>query len=149
MKRRVWLKQCRGLAGALPLAWLSPALPVLGLSSSACVTAPDPRTTVLELALQDITDGRRMAARVGLHPVEIRRNGREVTAVSLLCTHQGCRVRWAPSQDSYLCPCHDGTFDAEGRPIAGPPLQPLDRVPVVVQGERVRIGPISPPEQAA
>lgn len=149
MKRRAWLRQCRDLAGALPLAWLSPALPILGLSASACATAPDPRTAVLELALEEIPDGGRMAARVALHPVEIRRNDREVTVVSLLCTHQGCKVRWFPSQNTYLCPCHDGAFDADGRPIAGPPVQPLDRVPVVIEGERVRIGPILPPEQAA
>ena len=149
MKRRAWLKQCRDLAGALPLAWLSPALPVLGLGTSACTTAPDAKTAVLELALEDIPDGRHTPARVALHPVAILRHGREVTVVSLLCTHQGCKVRWTPSQNSYLCPCHDGAFDAEGRPIGGPPLEPLDRVPVVVEGDRVRIGPIPSPDQAA
>jgi nitrite reductase/ring-hydroxylating ferredoxin subunit len=149
MKRRAWLRQWRGLVGAVPLAWLGRSLPVIGLSAAACVRAPDPATRVLDLALEDIPDGRRTATRIALHPVEVRRNGREVTAISLLCTHLGCRVRWFPSRNTYICPCHDGTFDAEGRPIAGPPVEPLDRVPVVVEGERVRIGPLPRPEQAA
>ena len=43
-------------------------------------------------------------------------------ARSLLCTHFGCRVVWEPARGQrYRCPCHQGWFDADGRPVAGPP----------------------------
>jgi nitrite reductase/ring-hydroxylating ferredoxin subunit len=149
MKRRAWLRQWQRLAGAVPLVWLVRSLPMLSMTTMACISEPGPRDTILDLALADIPDGRHTATRIALHPVEITRRGREVTAVSLLCTHMGCRVRWFPAREAYICPCHDGTFDAEGYPLAGPPTEPLDRLPVVVEGDRVRIGPLPRPEQAA
>ena len=57
--------------------------------------------------------------------VEVMRTENGVTARSLLCTHQGCNVRWVEDEQIYLCPCHDGKFDAEGKPIYGPPREPL------------------------
>ena len=149
MKRRAWLRQWQRLAGAVPMAWLVRSLPLVGGAAISCAPGPGPEEVFLDLALDDIPDGRRTATRLALHPVEIRRAGREVTAVSLLCTHMGCRVRWFPTRDAYICPCHDGTFDAAGHPISGPPTEPLDRLPVVVEGDRVRIGPWPRPEQAA
>ena len=60
--------------------------------------------------------------------VEVIRTEKGVTARSLLCTHQGCNVRWVEGKQIYQCPCHDGKYDAEGKPIYGPPrdaLRPL------------------------
>ncbi len=45
----------------------------------------------------------------------------DVTALSSVCPHLGCRVHWQPRHGRYFCPCHNGVFDAEGRGIAGPP----------------------------
>lgn len=58
-------------------------------------------------------------------PVEILRAGDDFRARSLLCTHQGCQVQWKPAEEGYFCPCHQGRFDAGGRPVAGPPREPL------------------------
>jgi Rieske Fe-S protein len=44
---------------------------------------------------------------------------------SNICTHLSCRVNWKEDIKEYVCPCHDGHFDAEGRVTAGPPPQPL------------------------
>jgi Rieske Fe-S protein len=78
------------------MAWLVRSLPLVGGAAIACAPGPGPEDAFLDLALDDIPDGRRTATRIALHPVEIRRAGREVTAVSLLCTHMGCRVRIGP-----------------------------------------------------
>ncbi len=48
-----------------------------------------------------------------------------VRALSAVCTHLGCRVRWDPEVRRYLCPCHGGAYDAEGTVAAGPPPRPL------------------------
>jgi Rieske Fe-S protein len=56
-------------------------------------------------------------------------------ALSSICPHLGCRVHWEPRNDRFFCPCHNGAFDAEGQPIAGPPKsddQHLPQYPLMV-----------------
>ena len=60
-------------------------------------------------------------------------NGRDFIALSSICTHLGCRVRWIDDQDQYLCPCHVGIFDKLGEVVSGPPPRPLDRYEVKVE----------------
>jgi menaquinol-cytochrome c reductase iron-sulfur subunit len=43
------------------------------------------------------------------------------------CTHLGCPFRWDEESGQFVCPCHNGVFDAEGRVLGGPPPRPLDR----------------------
>jgi menaquinol-cytochrome c reductase iron-sulfur subunit len=53
------------------------------------------------------------------------------TILSARCTHLGCQVRWEGSE--FLCPCHGGRFDREGRCLGGPPTRPLVRLESRVQ----------------
>lgn len=46
------------------------------------------------------------------------------TALSLTCTHLGCRVRPA-SSGGFACPCHGSRFAADGSLTAGPARAPL------------------------
>ena len=48
------------------------------------------------------------------------------SAISAICTHLGCTVAWNGDHRLFLCPCHGGKFDIEGRNVAGPPPRPLD-----------------------
>ena len=54
-------------------------------------------------------------------------NGQDFVAISNICTHLGCRVRWIPDKDGFYCPCHNGVFAKDGTVISGPPPRPLDR----------------------
>jgi len=56
----------------------------------------------------------------------------EPTALSLACTHLGCRVTATPS--GFACPCHGSRFGADGRPVAGPARKPLPRVSLERRG---------------
>ena len=47
-------------------------------------------------------------------------------SLSARCTHLGCMVVWNRDHRMFLCPCHGGKFDAEGRNVEGPPPRPLD-----------------------
>ena len=49
----------------------------------------------------------------------------DVTVFSSWCTHLSCRVHWEEEEGVYVCPCHDGLFDIDGKVIAGPPPEPL------------------------
>ena len=60
-------------------------------------------------------------------------DGREFAALSNICTHLGCRVRWIADNQQFFCPCHNAAFDKEGNILAGPPPRPLDRFEVKVE----------------
>lgn len=49
----------------------------------------------------------------------------EYTVVSNVCMHLGCPVQ--ASNAGFVCPCHGGAYDADGKRTAGPPVRPLDR----------------------
>jgi len=64
-------------------------------------------------------------------------DGRNFIAMSNICSHLGCRVRWIAEQQSFFCPCHNGVFDKEGNVVSGPPPRPLDRFQVKVENEQL------------
>ena len=67
-------------------------------------------------------------------------NGREFIAMSNICTHLGCRVRWIAEQELFLSPCHNGKFDRQGKVISGPPPRPLDRYELKIESNQLLIG---------
>ena len=87
------------------------------------------------IALARIPAQGRLRVLVGEIPVELRRDGGQIAARSLQCTHMGCEVRWAAEPRRYLCPCHEGVFDEHGRVLAGPPPRGLDELVVRVEGD--------------
>lgn len=66
-------------------------------------------------------------------------NGREFIAMSNICTHLGCRVRWISEREIFFCPCHNGVFDKDGAVLDGPPPRPLDRFEVKVDNDQLFI----------
>ena len=60
-------------------------------------------------------------------------NGRDFVAMSNICTHLGCRVRWISEQGQFFCPCHNAVFDKNGDVVSGPPPRPLDQYQVKVE----------------
>lgn len=73
--------------------------------------------------------------------VNITRRGATGTATDFIalssaCPHLGCQVRWEGQNNRYFCPCHNGTFDAEGKATGGPPAdagQSLPRYQLTVE----------------
>lgn len=49
--------------------------------------------------------------------------GNTFVAFSNSCPHLGCKVFYEAKKEQFICPCHQGIFDAEGKPISGPPAQ--------------------------
>ncbi|MFH1019885.1 MAG: 2Fe-2S iron-sulfur cluster-binding protein [Pseudomonadota bacterium] len=50
----------------------------------------------------------------------------QMVVFNTTCTHLGCTVHWDAGKKIYVCACHGGQFDQEGRVITGPPPRPLD-----------------------
>ncbi len=62
-------------------------------------------------------------------------------AISTRCAHLGCPVRFFEAAGNFICPCHGGVYDFQGKVIGGPPVRPLDRFQTRVRGGQVEIGP--------
>ena len=61
-------------------------------------------------------------------------------AISTRCAHLGCPVRYIQASKRFVCPCHGGVYDFEGKVEGGPPVRPLDRFYTRVREGRVEIG---------
>jgi menaquinol-cytochrome c reductase iron-sulfur subunit len=103
--------------------------PVAMLSA---IGAPVPRTLVLEQR-----DGWRETAS---HPlVYVVNVGGKVKALSAICPHLGCTVPWDPGRNEFVCPCHGGTFSADGTHLSGPPRRSLDSLDTKVAGGKLMV----------
>jgi Rieske Fe-S protein len=65
----------------------------------------------------------------------LARTGKQVVALSAVCTHQGCSV--TPSGDGFRCPCHGSTFDATGGVESGPARVALTRFNARATADRI------------
>ncbi|MCX8033952.1 MAG: Rieske (2Fe-2S) protein [Thermodesulfovibrio sp.] len=63
-----------------------------------------------------------------------------IIALSPVCTHLGCFVNYDRNSTEFICPCHGGKYDINGNVIAGPPKEPLLRLPVKIENEKVYLG---------
>ena len=57
----------------------------------------------------------------GARAVIAKKGDGALVALSSVCPHLGCQVHWEAPKNRFLCPCHNGTFNAEGAPTGGPP----------------------------
>lgn len=71
-------------------------------------------------------------------PICVYRKGPDAfTALSTVCTHQGCEVR--PNKEYLACPCHGSEFSTTGEVLHGPAELSLRSYPVTLDNENVYI----------
>lgn len=72
----------------------------------------------------------------------VTNTGTEIVALSDVCPHLGCKVRYYSSAAKFLCPCHGGVFDKDGKAVSGPPAEEgknLTRYAITRVGENLFI----------
>lgn len=99
----------------------------LGAISKVELGSPTLFKTTIERQTGWITDQEEVSAYV------LSEDGQNYAAMSNICTHLGCRVRWIAEQEKFFCPCHNGVFGKDGSVISGPPPRPLDRLETKVE----------------
>lgn len=60
-------------------------------------------------------------------------------AISAICTHLGCLVKWESAKREFFCPCHAAVFDQNGAVVSGPAPAPLPSYKVKEIGEKVYV----------
>jgi len=59
--------------------------------------------------------------------------------LSNICTHAGCAVNYNSSAKDFVCPCHGGVYDINGKVVSGPPPAPLSRYKTALNGTTLTI----------
>lgn len=103
-----------GLAGGFGVdrAWLrfqAPAQPAggLALTNGRWYRVAD---------LADLTTGVAKPVDAGAVPAFVVREGDSARALSRVCTHMGCLLRFDAGEGEFQCPCHGAVFDLNGKP---------------------------------
>lgn len=60
-------------------------------------------------------------------------------ALSRQCTHLGCTVPWDEEAGLFVCPCHASVFDMTGSVVKSPAPRALDRFPVAIENNVIRV----------
>ena len=67
------------------------------------------------------------------------KKGSEVVAWSTVCPHLGCAVDKSAAGPGFNCPCHDSSFDADGKRLTGPSPRGLDTLATKTEDGAVHI----------
>jgi len=95
----------------------------------------------VRLALSEVPVGTaKMFRYQGKPSVAIRVNEKTVHALSAVCTHLGCIVKWNDSKQQLICPCHAAIFDSNGNVLGGPAPRPLPSIDARIEQDEVIIG---------
>ena len=137
--RRLFLWSLGGIA----LGWLGAVLyPVYRYLSPQ--PAPDPfgedgRALVEKVAAADVAKAGmgKNGAYGGRGLIVFRDADGVLKAFESKCTHAGCNVAF--QGDKLYCHCHGGTYDLNGRNIAGPPPRPLTELGVVEEDSQLYV----------
>jgi Rieske Fe-S protein len=67
----------------------------------------------------------------------IRDGKASVRALSPICTHQKCYVKYNPANKKIECGCHKSSYDLNGKVLGGPAPAPLPTFPARLDGDRI------------
>jgi isorenieratene synthase len=116
--------------------------------SHVVLAADPPSGAPVELAASEVpASGFHAVPRDDGSAIYLTRRGSQVLALDGRCTHMGCPIAPDAATGGFRCPCHGGSFDADGQPTGGPPVRALARLAVADEHGRLRVGGGAPPRQ--
>lgn len=133
----------RGALVWLTRAFLALWVPAAGAVAASFLKAPSSESRPGERqvragTLSSLAVGEARLVRHGSEPLfVVRVSDRQVIAVTAICTHLRCVLRWERDSGIFRCPCHDGTFDRAGNVLSGPPKKPLRQYTAEVRADEI------------
>jgi len=101
--------------------------PIGSVSEFSSLSEPAMRTIQIEQI-----DGWRKT--VSEKAVYITKNQQgQLAVLTSICPHLGCTVPWNKEKKQFICPCHGGTFAADGSRVSGPSQRGMDALETSVQ----------------
>jgi len=133
----------RGFLTWLGRGFLLLWIPAVGGLVASFLKAPDKETRPGERQLKcgklsTLAVGEARMVRHAEEPLFVVRLAEsQVLAVSAVCTHQRCVLKWKRDDSTFQCPCHDGAFDKTGNVLSGPPKKSLRQFPAEVRADEI------------
>ncbi|MCF6153955.1 MAG: hypothetical protein E3K36_01630 [Candidatus Brocadia sp.] len=69
----------------------------------------------------------------------IRKKDNTLNVFSVNCPHLGCGINWGEDVKQFLCPCHEGVFDINGKKISGPAPRDLYSFETKIENNNILI----------
>lgn len=138
LSRRDFIKATTGVVGGVIGVVLG--IPVIGYLIAPALREDKAGAPVSIGKLEDIPVGRfhpfsftitrvngweRTASNYGGYILRRSEDLDDILVLSSRCTHLSCTVNWDEENQVFVCPCHDASFDAQGKVLDGPPPEPL------------------------
>ena len=101
--------------------------PVGSLSEFTSLTEPAMRT----IQIEQIDGWRKTMSEKAVYITKDQRG--QVSVLTSICPHLGCNVPWNKAKKQFICPCHGGTFSADGSRVSGPSQRGMDTLETFVQ----------------
>ena len=155
ISRRDFIKATTGVVGGI--IGLGVGIPAIGYLVSPALREDKAGVPVPIGKLEDIPVGEfhpfsftitkvngweRTASNYGGYILRKSESPDDILVLSSRCTHLSCTVNWDEDTRVFVCPCHDASFDAEGKVVNGPPPEPLGHFKYEVVDGVITIEPV-------
>jgi menaquinol-cytochrome c reductase iron-sulfur subunit len=107
--------------------------PVGSLSEFTSLTEPAMRT----IQIEQIDGWRKTVSEKIVYVTKDQRN--QLSVLTSICPHLGCTVPWNKEKKQFICPCHGGTFSADGCRVSGPSQRGMDTLQTSIQDGRLLV----------
>jgi menaquinol-cytochrome c reductase iron-sulfur subunit len=97
------------------------------LREFSSLTEPALRT----IQIEQIDGWRKTVSEKVVYITKDQRN--QLSVLTSICPHLGCTVPWNKEKKQFICPCHGGTFSADGSRVGGPSQRGMDTLETSVQ----------------
>ncbi len=107
--------------------------PVGSLSEFATLMEPALRT----IQIEQIDGWRKTVSEKAVYITKDRQD--QLCVLSSICPHLGCTVPWNKEKKQFVCPCHGGTFSADGSRVSGPSQRGMDTLETSVEDGKLLV----------
>lgn len=150
LSRRDFIKATTGVVGGVISAVIG--IPAIGYLIAPALREDKTGAPVAIGNLEDIPVGQfhqfsftitrvngweRTASNYGGYLLRRSESPDDILVLSSRCTHLSCTVNWNEETQKFTCPCHDASFNAEGKVLDGPPPESLGHFDYSVDAEGV------------